>query len=162
MSLCLVSVGDRIAFICSCPRSLTDSLRFVGQWAPIVGTGFAMVVSFVEGRMHKTHKTRLHSPEIPSGDHRNSTLPQVREQCNQRRDADGTVAPIAPEQPSSSMTTASPQPPHDPHSRSPSLFLSPTTSRRLHPSTLPVERTSFELQNPPSFSSPASPEDRPR
>jgi hypothetical protein len=109
-------------------------------------------------------------PEIPGEEHRNSALPQIRERYNQSRDADGNVTPVLRERPSragsftgsvasglgieGSSTTpraASPQSPQSPHS--PSAFSSPTTPRRPHASTLPAERTSFELQNPPSSSS---------
>lgn len=111
----------------------------------------------------------LDFPEIPGEEHRNRALPQIREQYNQCRDADGNVTPVLREQRSragsftgsvasglgveGSSTTpraVSPQSPQSPHPPSP--FPSPTTLGRPHASTLPNERTSFELQNLPSSS----------
>ena len=123
------------------------------------------------------HGKALDFPEIPGEEHRNRALHQIREQYNHSRDAEGNVTPMLREQSSragsftgsvasglgvegSSITprAASPQPPQSPHS--PSLFPSPTTPRRPHANTFPVERGSFELQNPLLSSSTGSAGDR--
>lgn len=107
-------------------------------------------------------------PEIPGEEHRNRELPRIREQYNQYQDAHGNVrlreqrsragsftnsvaSGLGVEGSSTKSRAASPQPPQSPHSSSP--LPSPTTPRRPHASTLPAERTSFGLHNPPSSSS---------
>lgn len=92
-------------------------------------------------------------PEIPAENLRNKKLPQIHSQYNLHRDADGNITPARRRAGSFVGSVASGvcvESPQSPQSRSPSPFPSPTTPRRSHANTLPVERPSFELQNPPA------------
>jgi hypothetical protein len=112
-------------------------------------------------------------PECPGEEHRSRALPQIREQYNPSRDADGYVTPVHREQRSRSVSCTrsiafergaeagpstprdlspySPLPPRSPRSpRSPTASPSTSTHRTPRATTLPNEQTSFELQSHPS------------
>jgi hypothetical protein len=173
-----------IAFVRGHHRLLTDFVLFVGQWAPISGTALAVLggLSFIVGadtnkrkvvKMFTAISNYLGSqlfddsgfksgkatefPVVPGEEHRNERLPQIREQYNLSRDADGSVTPalrrshsmagsfngsfasgFGVEDSSTMPGTAS----------FPSPFAPPP-----HAATLPAKRPSFELQSHPSSSS---------
>ncbi|TVY82447.1 hypothetical protein LSUE1_G004250 [Lachnellula suecica] len=148
-------------------RSTTASTTDAGN-RKRVATALTAIVNHLGTAAHFDdsefkHGKALDFPEIPGEQHRNPTLPQIREQYNQHRDSDEPSTPILRERHSrASFTgsinsglgieryTTSPRAasPHSPQSpRSPSPY--PRSS------TLPVQRTSSELHNPPSPSSPA-------
>jgi hypothetical protein len=136
-------------------NSLTELANYVGTAAP----NRFDISEFRRGRA-------VDFPEIPGEEHRNRALPQIREQYNQTRDADGYITPVGRESRSRASSfndsiasgrgiggsttprSASPQPPHS--SRSPSPVPSLTIPRRPHASTFPVLRTSIEQPNSPS------------
>ncbi|CZR58895.1 uncharacterized protein PAC_08787 [Phialocephala subalpina] len=101
-------------------------------------------------------------PEIPGEEHRNSALPQIREQYNKLRDADGNVTPmvrgarsragsftsstgsgVGAEGDSPTLRAPSPQSPQSRHSSG--QLLSPNTPTRPQASTPTPEKISFEL-----------------
>jgi hypothetical protein len=140
-------------------RKVARTLRAVGKYLGTPAHGLFDDSEFKHGKA-------LDFPEIPGEEHRNPDLPQIREQYNQARDADGNVTPGRPsragsitnsvisgldiEGSSTRPRVASPSPPSSP---SPLPFSSPTTPRILHASTLPAERPSVERQNHRSSSS---------
>jgi hypothetical protein len=99
------------------------------------------------------HGKALDFPEIPGEEHRNSALPQIREQYNQYRDARGNVTPSLREQPSRSGSVNSRLGVEDGSTTPRAASPSPTTPLRPQASVLPAEPALFELQTPPSSSS---------
>jgi hypothetical protein len=113
----------------------------------------------------------LDYPEVPGEERRNPELLLIREQYNPSRDADGNVTPALRGSPSragsftgsfvsgfggeGSSTTLR-------DASFPSPFAPPSIPRILHAATLPAERPSFELPNPPLSSSAGATGGRPR
>ncbi|RFU28503.1 hypothetical protein B7463_g7840, partial [Scytalidium lignicola] len=149
-----VDAGSRLKVA----KALTTISNYVGTAAPDLFDDS----EFKQGKA-------VDFPEIPGEEHRNRALPQIREQYNPSRDADGNVTPMLRPRSragsfngsivsglniehSSTMPGVS-----TPQSQLP--FPLPIMSRTSHSDTFPAEQTSLELQNSPSSSSAAgSPE----
>lgn len=120
-------------------RKVTQALTSIGNYLGTAAPDRFDDSEFKRGRA-------VDFPEIPGEENRNPTLPQIREQYNQSRGSDGNVTPGLRRQRSRASSfngsiasgfgvevdSASPRvpSPHSPRS-----------------STLPTERTSFDLQN---------------
>jgi hypothetical protein len=136
-------------------RTLDGNRRKVAETLTAIGNHFSNAAHSSFDDSEFKHGIALDFPEIPGEIHRNRALPQIREQYNQPRDADGNVTPgfrghhsrtnsftgsvrsgFGVEDSSSTPKPTLSQSPQSPHSPS----LTPS-----HASTFPIKPASLEL-----------------